>query len=208
MKSLTRRAFATTIGKFTAVLGIGTTVSMTTACPAWLQSIWTDLKDYAPTVLAAVATVISILTGAGVLSLPLSAIISGIVSLISKAITDLQVAVNNYQTAPSSQKSTLLGQVATALADAEANIQAFWSDLTIPDPQLAATIQNLLAVVVSTLQGYINSLGVTPSPTPAVMARASLSRTINVPAKRRSLSQFKSDFNAVLKPTSYNNHAL
>jgi hypothetical protein len=206
---LSRRAFAATLTRGFAALGLTSTVAMTAGCPAWLSSVYSDIKSYAPTVLAAVATVISILTTGGVLTVPISATITGIITLISTAIANLIAAVNNYQNAPSASKTMMLGAVATALADAEANVQAFWNDLTIPDPALATLVQNLLGVVVSTLQGYINALPVqASSATPAMVKRNSLSRLINVPAKRRSLGTFKSDFNAYLKPTKFADQTL
>lgn len=200
---MNRRSFT----QLLAVLGLGSTVSVTTGCPAWLTSIYNDIKEYAPAILGAIAAVLSILTGSGVLSLPLGAIISSILNLISKSVGDLQLAVNTYQQAAAAQKPGLLGAITAALSDAEANIQQFWNDLTIPDPALATTIENLLGVVVSTLQGYINSLPPT-TPTPAMVRRSALARTIQVPAKRRSVTEFKRDFNAVLKPTAYGKHAL
>ena len=203
----TRRSFATSIAKFAGILGLGSMVTFTTACPAWLQTVYTDIKAYGPTILSAVAGVVSILMGAGILSAPSSAMISAILALISNGVGDLQVAINTYQSAPASQKATLAGKIATILADIEANVQGFWSNLTIPDPALATTIENLLGVVISTLQGYINALGVAPVPTPAIMARSSLRKLINAPAKRRSLAAFKSEFNGYLG-TTYSQHKL
>jgi hypothetical protein len=206
---LSRRAFGTLAARGAAMLGLTSTVAMTAGCPAFLSSIYTDIKAYGPTVLAAIATVISILVSGGVLAMPLAAAISSIIALISKSIADLMTAVNNYLNAPAANKSTLLGVVATDLADAEANVQQFWNDLTIPDPALATLVKNLLSVVISTLQGYINALPAqAASSTPAMVKRNSLPNLINVPAKRRSLSQFKSDFNAYLKPTKFAYHTL
>lgn len=199
----TRRSFA----KYAGILGLGSMVTFTTACPAWLTTVWNDIKEFAPSILSAVATVLTILTGAGVLGLPLAATISNIIALISKAIADIQTAVNNYQSAPADQKTTVIGVVVTAMVDAEAYIQQFWNDLTIPDPALATTIHNLLGVIVSTLQGYIDSLGVKPTQTPATLRRANLPKLIQVPAKRRSLSQFKTAFNGYLDST-YAQHKL
>jgi len=190
---------------FTQLLAISVTLVTTPAC--LFSTIWSDIKAYAPTILTAVAGVLSILTGAGVLGMPLAATISGILALINKAVGDLQVAINTYQQAPSSQRATLLGAITTALADAEANIQQFWSNLNIPDPALASTIKNLLGIVVSTLQGYVDAIGVPPAATPARAMRASMTNPIVVAPKRRTLAQFKTDWNAALT-TAYKHHAL
>lgn len=187
--------------------GIASLVSLvmvTTACPSWLSSVYTDIKNYAPTILAAVASILSILTGAGIITTPL---ISGIVSLISTSVADLVAAVNTYQSAPADQKQTLLGKISTALADAEANIQQFWSDLTIPDPQLAATIKSLLGVIISTLAGYFNAIGKPVALSEAQVRRAQLAKTIQVTPKKRNLSEFKKDWNAAL-PANLKQHSL
>jgi len=204
---MTRRSFAGMFGKAGVILSLGSLISVTTACPAWLSNVYADILKYAPVALSAVASVLSILTGNGIVITPA---ISAIIALIKVAISDLQTAVTQYQNAPTGQKSGLLGAISEAVTVAESNIQKFWADLTIPDAKLSSLIEGLLGIVVSTLQGFQTQLPapVTPVATQAKMMRAGLSKTIAVTPKVRSVAHFRKEFNALLTQSGEGQHSI
>jgi hypothetical protein len=175
-----------------------------TACPAWLQSLYQDILKYVPVALQAFGSILSLLAGAGVIPVPAGTVIAGIIAIVKAAFADLQTDVTNYENAPAAQKSTLLGKISTALAVVEGNLQEFWSDLQIPDPQLAETVEGLIGVILSALAGFATQLP-TPTPTPALTAvlkkRATLPKLIAVPAKKYSVKGFKAAYNAKLPTT-------
>jgi hypothetical protein len=202
--TLTRRQFATRGASLLGALGI---LPLLTSTGCWLSSVYADIIKYVPIGLSAFSSIVSILSGAGVIGVPIGAAIAGIVALVNKGFADLQTAVNSYQSAPAASKSILLGAISTALSTVEAYIQQFWSNLTIPDAQLASLVEGLLGVITSTLLGFASQLPA-PAPSAALTMRASLRKTINVAPKKRSLRQFRDDFNALLKGTAYGSHAI
>lgn len=204
---MTRRGFANMFSKIGMAAGLGSIVAVDTACPAWLSNVYNDILKYAPVALSAVASVVAILTGNGVAITP---IISAVIALIKTGIADLQTAVTQYNNAPAGQKTGLLGAVSEALTVAEADVQQFWSDLTIPDAKLSSLIQGLLGIIVSTLQGFQTQVPapVTPVAAQARTMRASLPKTITVTPKVRSVSQFRKEFNAALTAGGEAQHAI
>jgi hypothetical protein len=198
---MNRRVFATRLAAAIALVPLMGSV----AC-SW-GTVWSDIKKYAPVGLSAVASVVSILTGAGVLGIGLNAAISVILGLINKGFGDVQAAVNQYQAAPG---TGLAAQISGILTVLEANIQQFWSDLTIPDPQLASLIQGLLGVITSTIAGFLTQLPAptTPAAAQARTMRANLQRTIPYVPQKRSVAQFKSAFNSLLTNTQYKQHMI
>jgi hypothetical protein len=189
--ALTRRAFGKrSILNLAALSSLGSIVS-STGC-----SVISDLLKYIPVALQAISGVITVLTGGGIAIAP---IVNLVLTDAKAAFADLSADITAYDNAPASDKSTWLGKVSTALSIVEGNIQQFWSDLNIPDAALASIVAGVLGIVVSTL-GYFQSQLPAPTPSPSLTAiqqkRATLTKTITVAAKKRSLSQFKADINS------------
>lgn len=206
---LSRRGF----NKLVSVLGLAGLAEMSSGFACSLSNVWADILKYVPVGLSAFTAILSILTGSGI---GLTAV-TGIVTLIKVGFADLQTAVAQYQAAATGQKTTLLGQVWEALTVVEANIQSFWANLTIPDASLSATVQGLLEVITTTLMGYQTQI--TPSPTPAPVspatAQAVRMRAALPPGKmlaavpvKRSVKQFREEFNAKLAAGGYQKHAI
>jgi hypothetical protein len=195
-----RRGFS----KIAAVMGVASLAELSSGWACSLSSVYNAILQYVPVGLSAVASILAILTGGGVVIAPA---VSLAVSLVNAGFADLKAAVNSYESAPAANKATLLGKVSTVLASVEANLQAFWSNLSIPDQKLESTVQGLLGVVVTTLLGFGTQLPA-PAATPAIAARASLRRTINLPPQKRSVAAFKKDFNAILEQNGLSEHKL
>jgi hypothetical protein len=155
-------------------------------------NVYNDIMQYIPVALTAFSTIVSILNpGVG-------ATILAVISMVKVALADVQTAVTNYENAPSSEKVTLSGKIATAINAAEAELQQFWSDLKLPDGNLATLIEGVINVIVSTLAAFLPQLA------PAIPVPAkTLTKRINYTAKKRSIKQFKSDLNAEFTKGGY-----
>lgn len=195
MNPLNRRSF---LGRaFTAVFSfvvLGTTAALT-GC-----ATFQDILNYVQVGLQAFESILSILAGAGVLVAP----IQGIAALVKAGFADVQTAVNDYNAAPSANKTTLSGKISTAITVLENDISNFWTTLNLPNGQIASTISGLLGIIVSTLAGFLAQL---PAPAPAV-ARVAAPGLAAAAPKARSVRQFKSDFNAILAANNFSQYAL
>lgn len=161
-------------------------------------NLYNDILKYSSVSLQAFGSIVSILAGGGVISLGSGQAIDLVIAMVKAALADVGTAVSAYDAAPATDKATFLGKLSTALSVAMAELQTFWNDLTIPDPQLAQLIQGLLGVILSTLAGFATQL---PAPQTSLAARRAdgLPRRLPITPMKRSVSQFRKDFNAVLK---------
>ncbi len=204
--ALSRRSFV----KGAGAIGIGSLVSVTAACPAWVGNVYSQILKYVPVGLQAFMSIISILSGSGVIPIGTGAAIDAIVALVKAAFADVQTDVTNYENAPAAAKATLLGKISTALTILEGNLQQFWNDLSIPDAKLSSLIEGLLGVILSTLAAFSSQL-----PAPVMTAqleatqkkRATLSKTITATPQKMSVKQFKKMFNEKLG-TEYAQYAI
>ena len=173
-----------------------------TAC-TW-GSVAADILKYIPIGLNAFASIISLLTGFGLLAPGVAAL----VLLVKAAFVDLQTVIQQYDNAPAASKVTLLEKISTALAVVEADLQAFWSNLTIPDPQQATLIEGLLGLIISVLQGFGLLL---PAPAPIPVSSGiphGTVKRIKVTPQRRSPAQFRTDFNQFLAKHGHSEVAI
>ena len=201
---MNRRTFATRIGQGLAALSLAPLLT-TTACS--FSSVYAEMLKYVPLGLSAVASVVAILTGNGI---AISPTVNSALTLIKAAFADLQTAIQQYQDASQGQKSSLIGQIAEGLTVAEANIQQFWNDLSIPDPKLSALIEGLLGVVTTTLMGFASQLPQAQT-VPAAQARtmrAALAKHLPDSPVKRTPRKFRSDFNATLSMGGEGTHAI
>lgn len=187
-----RRFVSTTLFTLAAALS-----SMGLSC----SSVFAAIAYYVGAGIDAVTSVVNLLAGAGIVTLPEGALISTVLQMIKAAWADVTAAVAAYNNAPAAEKTTFAGKVATALAVVQSEIQAFWNQLQIPDASLANTIAGLLGLVISTIEGFMPSL---PAPQPIGPAPAPLSqKTVNkapltATPKKRSAEQFRKEFNEIL----------
>jgi hypothetical protein len=195
---LTRRGFGKlSLSALALFTSLGSLV-VTTGC-----GIVADLLKYIPVALQAITGIVSVLTGGGI---ALSPLVNEIIRDAQAAFANLSADITAYENAPAVDKTTFLGKVSTALAIAEGNIQQFWAALNIPDAVIATVVAGVLGVIVSTLSYFASQLP-TPAPSPALAAmqakRGAIpgSKLLNVPAKKRSLKQFKSDLNSAFGNT-------
>lgn len=196
---MNRRSFGSLILKGAGALGLTSLVSVTAACPAWLSSLYQDILKYVPVGLQAFGEIVSLLNDAGIIPTPISTAANLIINAVKAGFADLQTDITNYDAAPASQKTTLLGKISTALQILEGNLQQFWSDLDIPDPALASTVESLLGIILAALGGFASALPApvsTPALNEVLRKRATLSKTIKVPAQRMTVKEFRKSFNS------------
>lgn len=185
---MTRRLFFELLG-----LG-GAAIATLGATACWVsQNTFVAILAYVGVGLQAFQSIVDMLAGNGVINIGTGSAIDAVINLVKVGFADLQTAVNNYQNAPADQKATLLGEVSTALATLEQSLQKFWNDLQLPDAQLAALVEGLLGIILSTLQAFATQL-----PAPQMKMKLGLKKTVATTPKKRTAKQFKADFNALL----------
>jgi tetrahydromethanopterin S-methyltransferase subunit F len=194
--NLNRRAFATSIAKAAVTIAAAGSFLGVASC----GNIFAAIEKYVPVGLQGFTAVVNLLAGAGVLPLGTGTAVQLLITAVKAAFADVTVAVQDYQAAPAADKATLLGKISTVVADAETNIQLFWSNLNLPAGSTATLVEGLLQVIVSTLMGFGTQL---PAPASSKEMRAKRSaipdtKLINATPKMRSVAQFKADFNRQL----------
>ena len=180
--------------KFVGLMGLLGSIPSLAGC-SW-KSVYTAIREYVPVGLQAFVGILGVLSGGGIISLGANAAIDAVIALVNKAFGDVTTAVAQLQATPP------VGTVATisaVLNTLSANIAKFMSDINVPDGQLAALVSGLANVILSTLAGFQTQLPNQPVAT-TVSAPHSFriaGQTVTVFAKKRSLSQFKHEYNAL-----------
>lgn len=146
----------------------------------------TDLENWIPVALTAVSQIVKLLG-------PLvPAPVSAAIVIIQAAFSALLTAIQNYK-----KGSGVLADISSAIAAAEAAFQSFFATLSVPSG-LLATIEGLAAIILSTIQAFANEINPTPAPTLAVNGKA-----VPFSSKKRSLRQFKADWNTECVSTGH-----
>lgn len=190
---ITRREF----GKAVGVTALGGTLGMTTmglSC----SSIFTDITNYVPVGIAAFQEVLSLLDPTQ------EAALAPIIQAVKAAFADLAAIVAQYNAAPAANKASLVGKISTAISAVMAELQQFWNDANLPNSPLAATIEGVLQIILSTLGAFLPLLGAKVVALPAKYGAKSVKFS---PAKRTQ-KQFKADVNAVFVKYGYAGHQL
>jgi hypothetical protein len=160
-------------------------------------NVFSDILNWIPVGEAALNSVLSVLTGNGVIITPA---IQSIVALIKAGFTALTTAVNEYQsTTP--PPTGALAKIETAFKDIVDNFSTFLSSLNVSG-SLLGIITGLAQVVLSTIGAFVNRL-------PASTAMKSVSvkasnvtvggTSVAVTPKARTAGSFKHDWDAILK---------
>jgi hypothetical protein len=197
----------------TSVMGrrkFGKSALMLAILSAWFgntaascSGIYAQIAAYVGVGIQAFSSVVSLLAGAGIITLPEGTAIAAVLTLVKAAWADVQAAIAAYQAAPAASKATLSGKISVALTAVQTTIQQFWTDVKIPDAQLANTVSGLLGLVVSTIAGFLAALPVTPAP-----ASARVFKALPINPKVISVSQFRKQFNSILAANGYSQHAI
>ena len=183
---VTRRSFSTWLLLF----AVGIAAFTMSGC-----NVLQDLIDYIPWIVRALQSISSIVGP----FMPAPA--ATILGIITGALTDLQAACVQYQGDPlPADKANLLAEIKTFLKDIANNFQLFLNALATAGPVLGVVL-GIIQVVLSTLGWFSGSLPVSATATAMQMPmtlRASNQILYIIPQKR-SLKQFKQDFNTVVQ---------
>jgi hypothetical protein len=170
---MNRRSFATGTAKWLMIALFAPTILMT-GCNAI-----TDLENWIPVALTAVSQIVKLL---GPLVPPQ---VTAAIAVIQAAFAALLTAIQNYKSG-----SGVLADIANAISAVESAFSSFFASLNVSST-LVATIEGLAAIIISTIQAFANEIGPAPPAMLAVNGKA-----VPVTPKKRSVKQFKSDWNA------------
>lgn len=190
--------------QFGSLAALGTVGVWFGSTAASCGSIYAQVSAYVGVGIQAVASVVSLLAGAGIISLPEGTLIAAVLATVKAAWADVTAAITAYENAPAAQKATLAGKISVALTVVSQQVQQFWADLKIPDASLAQTVAGLLGLVVSTIAGFLAALPAAPAPT---FARP-LAKTLSITPKVVSVSEFRKEFNAILNAGGHGKYAI
>ncbi len=191
---MNRRTFVQrTGGALVALAAIGTS-AFTSGC----NNIFTDILNWVPVGLSAISSVLTLLSGAGLVLGPGVMVIMG---LIQAGMADLKLAIVQYQsTTPPPAGS--LAKIDAFLSDLVSNIGNVMQQLPGGTSNVITLVVGLFELVLSTIQGFITQV-----PMAAAMPRtkAMLARPLMVngravviyPRTNLSRRHFIHDFNAL-----------
>lgn len=180
---LARRGFIKLVGFGTVAL---TTVGLE-SCN--IGGIWSQIQVWVPVGIAAFEQVLALVA-------PLAAPgIDAIAELVKAGFAALASAVNQYINAPAADKITLKAKVLLIFSQLSGDIQSFLNAVKVEGTNpIVKVILGLVGIILSTISGFISQIGPTPAPASLRLGGAS----VQVVPVKRSLKQFKSDFNAAL----------
>jgi hypothetical protein len=181
---MNRRAFNRML-----LLGMAAIAMPMTGC-----DIVADLIDYIPWIVRALNSIQSIL--GSFMPPPAGAILS----IILGALADLQASLVQYQAdSIPADKASLLAKIKTFLRDIGSNFQLFLDNLG-PLGTIPTVIIGIIQVVLSTLGWFSGNLpqSAVVAAMPMPMTLRATNQILYVTPQKRSLKQFKSDFNSVV----------
>lgn len=187
-----------------SVLGVGAAVSLT-GCFRW-----EDISVYCAIGLDSARRIVDILAANRVITTTTGTTVGAVLDEIQRDFDNVRAAVQQYIEAPDSEKATRADKALLVMQTLADHIEAFWGDLKIPDPQLAATIGALLTLIVSTIRGFmVQGASEAHRPLPQRRAaRAMGAARAPVPAEERSVRKFRDEFNAILEKGGYSKYNL
>lgn len=134
-------------------------------------NVFNDLLNWIPVGLSAISGILSLLSGGGVV---LGPGITAIIALIQAGLTDLKLAIVEYQsTTP--PPAGALAKIDTFLSDLVSNIGNVLSQLPPQPANLITLVIGLFELLLSTIQGFINKVPMAAQQVPktaAVLKRA------------------------------------
>jgi phage-related protein len=166
---------------------IAATIASLEGCNA--GSVWTQIQTWVPVGISAFEQIL-------ILVAPLAAPgIDVIAEAVKAGFSVLAGAISQYINAPAADKVTLLQKVQLAFQDVSQNLQAFLTAINVAGTNpIVKVVLGLVSIILSTIASFMSQIGPTPAP---VALRAAGTQVDVVPVKR-SLKQFKADFNAAL----------
>lgn len=187
------------LGTAVVVATAGGSMFVLEGCAFSMASVlaWTKVGN------GTIGSIVNLLVGAGILA---CATCSVLANAAMAAITAIGAAVQNYQNADPTNKTSLLGKIQTALQSGLAASTAFFESLSIPGQSLASLIVGLAGLVLNAIAGFIGQVG-----TPAVAMARSVkvaAQSVAVTPVVMSAKQFQSAVNKLLVQYGYPQEVL
>lgn len=187
------------LGTAVVVATAGGSMFVLEGCAFSMASVlaWTKVGN------GTIGSIVNLLVGAGILA---CATCSVLANAAMAAITAIGAAVQNYQNADPTTKTSLLGKIQTALQAGLAASTAFFESLSIPGQSLASLIVGLAGLVLNAIAGFIGQVG-----TPAVAMARSVkvaAQSVAVTPVVMSAKQFQSAVNKLLVQYGYPQEVL
>jgi hypothetical protein len=162
-------------------------------------SVFTDIKNWVPVGLAAFDSVLNLLESAGIINPIAGSAISQIINVIKAAFSQVVADVQAYQ-AITPPPAGALQKIEDTLQIIVTNFGSFFSSLSITDGPLISLISGLASIILSTIEGFINSIRGTSK----TSARVGVSQVMGVnhkpmtiTPKARNKAAFTTEFNAL-----------
>lgn len=181
--NMTRRDFGKRTGAGLLTLAVGSTFTLS-GC-----NVFTDIENWIPVGRSAFQGIVTLLTGAGLLSPP----IAMLVPLILAGFDDILADVKAYR-ATQPPPAGLLAKIEEVFNLLVGNFQSLLSQVAA-NP-IAALVIGLAQIILSTIAGFLGQL---PAATSSLQRSRTFrvgSHTVAITPQQRSIRQFKRDYNA------------
>jgi hypothetical protein len=156
-------------------------------------SVFSQIQAWVPVGLNAFNGVLTILEGAGVINPIAGSAVALLIQTIQAAFAQLAADVQAYQSI-TPPPAGALAKIEATLGIIVTHFQAFLSSINISDNKIVTLVVGLVQIILSTIAGFQSQL-----PTAAAAASRTLQvsgQTIAIVPVKRSVKQFKKDFNA------------
>ena len=171
---------------------------------SWIKVALADLPVITQVVLN-IAGIVAAVQSKGQATTAANTQIQFVANQVQSDLTLVENLITTYQNAPVATRAGIVGQISTALADAQSNLKAILTAVHVDNAALQSTITAAVAIAVSTLASIQSLVPQTPSmPTPAstsVAAKSGKARA-SVPPPL-STSQLKREFNSIFASSGF-----
>jgi hypothetical protein len=183
---ISRREFAGTLAAGALAGTAGVSGFLVGGCNG---SIWGEIQTWVPVGISAFEQVLTLIA-------PLAAPgIDAIAELVKAGFSVLAGAISQYINAPAADKATFLQKVQLAFKDVSDNLQAFLNAVNVSGSNpIIKVVLGLVSIILSTIASFMAQIG----PTPAPIALTLGGTRMDVTPVKRTVKQFKQDFNNAL----------
>ncbi|HEU5411775.1 MAG TPA: hypothetical protein VFU57_12200 [Candidatus Acidoferrales bacterium] len=114
---------------------------------------------------------------------------------VQSDLTLVENLINTYQSTSAASRAGIVGQISTALADAQSNLKSILTAVHVDNVALQSTITAAVAIAISTLTS-IQSLIPQPAPAPAPASAKSARASVPPPSAKELRAEFNRIFNS------------
>ena len=192
---MNRREFAQRSGSAVLFLMAGGS-ALLTGC-----GVLTDIENWIPVGLQAFQAIISLLEGAGIISIAAGGPIAGLVATITSGFNDLTTAIKQYQ-AITPPPTGAMANIEAVLNSIVGNFQTFLASINITNSKLTTLVVGMAEIILGTIAGFENLL---PTSTATLLAKGTRVGQAVVPLipKHRTRRAFKHEWNGLVTASGH-----